>query len=216
MESPIRIGRDRVAVRLIVAVIVGVAVALAVGATVRWGYVLAGWVTAAAVYVGWTWIVVLGMDAERTATHATRQDPTGAVSNAIVVFASVASLGGVGHLLVAEASSGRRAVAAMGLGVLSVAASWTIVHTLSMLHYARLYYSDERGGIDFNQENPPRYVDFAYLAFTIGMTYQVSDTNIQTSPIRAAALRQALLSFVLGAVILAATVNLIAGLGGGK
>ncbi len=55
-----------------------------------------------------------------------------------------------------------------------------------------------------------RATDFAYVAFTIGMTYQVSDTDIQTSDIRKAALRQALVSYLLGAVILAVTVNLIA------
>lgn len=177
------------------------------------GIRVAGWITAAAVYVGWTWIVVSGMDGERTAAYATRQDPTAAVSSAIVVFASVASLGGVGYLLIAESSSGRRAVVATGVGVLSVVASWVVVHTLAMLRYARLYYSDPRGGIDFNQEDPPCYADFAYLAFTIGMAYQVSDTAIQSTPIRVTALRQGLVSYLLGAVIVAATVNLIAGLG---
>ena len=214
VELLVRISRDRVAARLVVALIVGVAVALVVGATARWGFVMAGWISAAAVYVGWTWIVVLGMDAERTAAYATRQDPTSAVSSAIVWFASVASLGGVGYLLIAESSSGRRAVVATGVGVLSVVASWIMVHTLAMLRYARLYYSDKRGGIDFNQEDPPCYIDFAYVAFTIGMAYQVSDTAIQTTPIRATALRQALVSYLFGAVILAATVNLVAGLGG--
>ena len=213
MESLVRITRDRVVARLVVASIVGVAVALWVGTTARWGYVLAGWITAAAVYVGWTWIVVSGMDGERTAAYATRQDPTAAVSSAIVVFASVASLGGVGYLLIAESSSGRRAVVATGVGVLSVVASWVVVHTLAMLRYARLYYSDPRGGIDFNQEDPPCYADFAYLAFTIGMAYQVSDTAIQSTPIRVTALRQGLVSYLLGAVIVAATVNLISGLG---
>ena len=65
---------------------------------------------------------------------------------------------------------------------------------------------------DFNQDEPPAYVDFAYLAFTIGMTYQVSDTDLQTRTIRATALRQAMLSYLLGAVILAITINLVAGL----
>jgi uncharacterized membrane protein len=154
MGSLVRITRDRVVARLVVALIVGVAVAVSVGATARWGYVLTGWISAAAVYVGWTWIVVSEMDGERTAAYATRQDPTSAVSSAIVVFASLASLGGVGYLLIAESSSGRRAVVATGVGVLSVVASWLVVHTLAMLRYARLYYSDPRGGLDFNQEDP--------------------------------------------------------------
>jgi uncharacterized membrane protein len=86
------------------------------------------------------------------------------------------------------------------------------VHTVFTLRYARLYYLNGSGGIDFNQDDEPAYAEFAYLAFTIGMTYQVSDTDLKTRAIRSTALRQALLSFVLGAVILATTINLIAGL----
>jgi uncharacterized membrane protein len=44
------------------------------------------------------------------------------------------------------------------------------------------------------------------------MTFQVSDTDLKTSALRATALRQALLSYLLGAVILATTINLVAGL----
>jgi uncharacterized membrane protein len=86
------------------------------------------------------------------------------------------------------------------------------VHTLFTLRYAELYYTGPDGGVDFNEGNPPRYVDFAYLAFTIGMTFQVSDTDIRAYPIRATALRHALLSYLFGAVVLASTVNLLAGL----
>jgi uncharacterized membrane protein len=45
------------------------------------------------------------------------------------------------------------------------------------------------------------------------MTYQVSDTELRTRAIRATALRHALLSYLLGAIVLAVTINLIAGLG---
>jgi uncharacterized membrane protein len=86
------------------------------------------------------------------------------------------------------------------------------VHTVFTLRYARLYYLDEDGGIDFNEADPPRYSDFAYLAFTIGMTFQVSDTDIQDKTIRATILRHMWLSYVFGAVIVAITINLIAGL----
>jgi uncharacterized membrane protein len=67
--------------------------------------------------------------------------------------------------------------------------------------------------VDFNQKERPQYSDFAYLSFTLGMTYQVSDTDISNKAIRATVLRHTLLSFVFGAVILATTVNLVAGLG---
>jgi uncharacterized membrane protein len=75
-----------------------------------------------------------------------------------------------------------------------------------------LYFAGADGGVDFNQKIPPRNLDFAYLAFTIGMTFQVSDTNIGTKPIRRTALRHALMSFPLGAVIIATSINLISGL----
>ena len=52
-------------------------------------------------------------------------------------------------------------------------------------------------------------VAFAYLAFTVGMTYQVSDTNITSRQMRGAVLGQALVSFLLGAVVLASTINLV-------
>ena len=68
------------------------------------------------------------------------------------------------------------------------------------------------GGISFNEDEDPQYSDFAYLAFTIGMTFQVSDTDIQDKQIRRTALRQALLSYPLGAMVIASTINLLSGL----
>ena len=44
------------------------------------------------------------------------------------------------------------------------------------------------------------------------MTFQVSDTNIESKQIRAMALRHAWLSYPLGVVIIAASINLVAGL----
>ena len=90
----------------------------------------------------------------------------------------------MGVVLVAASSAhGSREWALAGLAVGSVALSWVLVHTLFTLRYARLYHS-AGGGVDFNQDEPPRYVDFAYVAFTIGMTFQVSDTDLKTTAIR--------------------------------
>ncbi|MGE5694581.1 MAG: DUF1345 domain-containing protein [Candidatus Sericytochromatia bacterium] len=211
-----RMAHDTAAIRAGAAVLVGAAVAVVLGAAVGWESAFVGWIAAAAVYVGWTWVVVSGMDSESTAAHATREDPTRVVTDLVVVLSSLASVGGVGYLLIAESAHGGEAIAAAGVGVVSVAAAWLAVHTVFTLHYARLYYSNSPGGIGFHQDDLPCYADFAYVAFTIGMTYQVSDTDIQTSEIRKTALRQALLSYLLGAVILAVTVNLIAGLGSSR
>jgi uncharacterized membrane protein len=100
----------------------------------------------------------------------------------------------------------------VALGIVSVLLSWAVVHTVFTARYARLYYTGPDGGIDFNQKAPPRYIDFAYVAFTVGMTFQVSDTNLTTHEMRGTVLRHAMLSYLFGAVIIAATINLIAGL----
>ena len=213
MKSLVALSRDTVAVRILIAVVLGVAVAVAVGNTVGWRFAVVGWVVTAGVYVVWTRLLLGGMDADQTRAYVTREDPTRWVADAVVVSASVASLAGVGYVVAAGSHSGAKAVVAALLGIVTVAASWFAVHTLFTVHYARLYYSDEPGGINFHDPEPPRFRDFAYVAFTVGMTYQVSDTDIGLTSIRATVLRQALLSYLLGAVVLAVTINLIAGLG---
>jgi len=193
--------------------VLGGAVALTVGNTVGGRFALVGWVVGAGVYVGWTRLILGGMDAEQTCRYATREDPTRSITEVIIVLASIASLGGVGYVVAAGSRSGSEAISAAIVGILTVAASWVALHTLFTVHYARLYYSGEPGGINFHDPEPPRFRDFAYVAFTVGMTYQVSDTEIGLTSIRATVLRHALLSYLLGAVVLAVTINLIAGLG---
>ncbi|SDJ47744.1 Uncharacterized membrane protein [Frankineae bacterium MT45] len=193
---------------------VGVAAALATGLLGAWPYSpLVGWDTAAVVFSAWVWGLIVTMNSAETNAHATREDPGRAQADLIVVAAAVASLIAVGFVLV-QASSAKGADQDLlaGLGVVSVAVSWLTVHSLYALRYASLYYTGQPGGIDFNQSIPPRYLDFAYLSFTIGMTFQVSDTDLQTPSIRATALRQGLLAYLFGAVVLGTTINLIAGL----
>ena len=97
--------------------------------------------------------------------------------------------------------------------MITIFLSWGVIHTVYALRYARLYYAAPVGGIDFKHKGyDPCYRDFAYVAFTVGMTYQVSDTDIGAHEIRYTVLRHALLSFFFGAVILATTVNVIASL----
>jgi uncharacterized membrane protein len=213
--------------RVLLAAVVGVLAGVVTGLVGSWDYAPAiAWDLAASTFLVWTWVAIGNLDATETARHATQEDPTKRTSELIMLGAAVASLFGVGYLLVqASRAKGFEQGLVAGIGVLSVAVSWLIVHTLFTLGYARLYYEGRSGsnvigtmtatadaGVDFNQEPPPRYADFAYLAFTIGMTFQVSDTPLTNQRIRATALRHALLSYVFGSLILAATVNLVASL----
>ena len=180
-----------------------------------WSYaLLVGWITASLTYTLWVWARVHRLDAAETKDHATREDPSRGLSDALLILASIGSLAIVGFVLIQAASihgPGRLILA--GLSIVSVGLSWVLIHTLFMLRYAYLYFEDPTGGVDFNQKEAPDYGDFAYLAFTLGMTYQVSDTAIGDSEIRRTALRHALLSYLFGAVILATVINLVAGLG---
>lgn len=193
-------------VRLAVCVVVGLGVALVSPAEVR---LVAGWIATAGLFGLWTWLVVACMDGAATRTHATREDPGHLATTLVLVVASLASLGGVAALLAASPNQQGSVLEAV-LGAAAVFGSWFVVHTVFALHYARLFYTGPGDAIDFNGEDAPDYQDFAYLAFTLGMTYQVSDTALQSRAIRRAALKHSLLSFLLGAVVIACTINLVA------
>jgi len=192
------------------AVVVGTAAAL-----IGWARAtpLIGWDVLALVYGGWLWLSVWRLDPKRVEAEAKREDPGRNLTDLVLLCAAVASLVAVGVILFGESSASEltRYMRA-GLAFVSVFVSWILVHTVYTLKYARLYYADPPGGIDFNGSGPPDYTDFAYLAFTIGMTFQVSDTSIGSRDIRRAALRHAWLSFPLDAVIIATCVNLVSGL----
>lgn len=201
--------------RLAVSAGLGVAVAVLEGLFGKWADAPAvGWVAAALLYSASTWAVIWPMDPSQTADKARSEDPNRATSDVLMLSASVASLATVGMVLVSASSvHGATEDALAALALASIAVSWFTVHTIFALRYALLYYSDPEGGIDFNQDERPAFRDFCYLAMTLGMTFQVSDTALRSTALRATALKHALLSYLFGTVILAAAINLIAGLG---
>jgi uncharacterized membrane protein len=188
--------------------------AVAIGAGASWSVaVLAAWDAAAVVYLALVWASVAGKSATETAQHAQDEDDSRRASEALLINASLASLIAVAFAL--AQAGGEHHAARAGLTILalgSVALSWACVHTVYMLRYARLYYAPPVGGIGFADDQPPEYLDFAYLAFTIGMTFQVSDTDLAKKRIRRTAIHHALLSYFFGTVILAVAINAVAGL----
>lgn len=166
-------GYDRPAhhsrLRLLVMAVAGIGAAVAVGLLKSWSYAPAmGWAAACATYLVWVWSIIGGLHAGATAAHARRDDPGRAASDALVLAATIASFGGVALILLDAAGTEgveKSAIIALALG--SVALSWFLVHTLFALRYASIYYRD-RAGVDFNEDSQPRYLDFAYLSFTVG------------------------------------------------
>jgi uncharacterized membrane protein len=130
----------------------------------------------------------------------------------VVVGVALASLGGIAAFL---ATSGSSADAWTGVvAVLGVAMAWASLHLMYATRYAHLYYAAAdrpKPPIDFNSDEEPTYRDFLYFSYNLGMTYQVSDTNVQSSEIRQVVLRHCLFSYVFGTAILATTINLVLG-----
>ena len=202
--------------RLVIALAGGVAGAVVMGLVGGWTFAgLVGWDAASVLLVATTWLTVGPMDAGRTQRFAVREEPGRAITDILLIGASVVSLFGVGFVVVAGGNThGVKGGFLVALGILTVVVSWSVVHTTYMLRYARLYYGGPIGGVEFNSPDAekPNYWDFGYLAFTVGMTYQVSDTALTSKVIRKTVLRQALLSYLFGVVIIAVMINLVAGL----
>ena len=175
--------------------------------------VLGGWDTDSAVFLVWVWLSIGPMDKEQTARHARAEDVSRSTADVALVSASVASLLAAGYTLVdAGHKHGTEKGLLIALTVGSITLAWATVHTIFALRYARLYYTSPVGGIDYHDDDQPDYRDLAYVALTIGMTFQVSDTDLQSKPIRRTAIRHALISYIFGVVIIAITINIIASL----
>jgi uncharacterized membrane protein len=167
------------------------------------------------------WIRILFADARASVRSAKLQDAGRTTIFVFVVLSTIASLFAVALLigsakgLKGEALSGHILLAAG-----TVVSSWALVHTVFTMHYAHLFYRDldddadgeEGSGLEFPNEKTPDFVDFAYFSFVIGMTFQVSDVQISSRPIRRLALLHGILSFIFNTLILALSINLISGL----
>ena len=161
------------------------------------------------VFVVAGWLVLWPMDARATHQNAQREDFRPLVDELVVVGAAVCGLVAIVLLLLVGKSDSGHTAAAVALG--GVFVTWAALHLMYATRYAYLYYRSG-SGIDFNSEKPPSYRDFLYFSYNLGMTYQVSDTDVSSSTIRAVALRHCLLSYVFGTSILATTINLVTGI----
>ncbi|MEO7000080.1 MAG: DUF1345 domain-containing protein [Terracoccus sp.] len=203
--------RVRLAIAVVVGVIVGVVVPLpAAGGVVP--HLLVGFIATGLAFAGPLLTHVMKSDAASTRQHVDGEDPGARTSDVIIIVVGLLALCGVAVLLIGAGGDRTAQVVDSVIGVVAVAVGWLCVHTIYTLRYARIYYSSDSPCIDFNQHEPPRYSDFAYFSFNLGMTYQVSDNALRSSDIRRVVFGHCLLAYVFGTVVIASTINLVVGI----
>lgn len=208
MASPLLLS---VVTRLSVSVIVGVSAGVVAGMlTDSLRGALIGIAAMGAFFVTTGWILLWPMDAEATRRNAHRENVRPLAEELVVVCAALGALISIVFMLIDSGSHDDPGAAAAALG--GVFTAWASMHLMYAARYADLYYAPPVGGIDFNSDEPPAFRDFFYFSYNLGMTYQVSDTSVSDSAVRAVALRHCLLSYVFGTVILATAINLVAGI----
>ncbi|WUQ25062.1 DUF1345 domain-containing protein [Streptomyces sp. NBC_00236] len=211
LKSPRRLLPLSAVPRLAGSAVAGAVIGVAVGMLTNNPMgLLAGITAVETLFVVAGWLVLWPMDPATTHRNARREEFRPVAEELVVVAAALCGLVGIVLLLLVGRSDLNHAAAATAL--CGVFMAWAALHLMYATRYAYLYYRLPNGGIDFNSEDPPRYVDFLYFSYNLGMTYQVSDTNVSSSALRAIVLRHCLLSYVFGASILATTINLVAGI----
>lgn len=178
------------------------------------------WDTFAFAFIFFSWIVFFNRPVADIIRQANKEDGSKLFVLVITIVTSFASMFAVLLLVLSKAQSPDRVLLAVILAVAGMMLSWVMVHTIFTFHYAHLYYikanddTPDGEALDFPNTPKPDYLDFAYFSFVIGMTFQVSDVNINSRLMRRTTLAHALLSFALNTFVVALTINLIAGLRG--
>lgn len=170
-----------------------------------------GWDAAALAYAGRVWASLRGASAAEVRSWSSQEDE-GRMAITLILTAAVAA----SFVSIFDMASEKPNAAVLALAAVTILCSWTLLHTVFAAHYAHRCFPQGADGpaLDFPGE-APRFVDFAYYSFTIGMTFQTSDVNTKTSDMRALTLLHGAVSFVFNTVIIAISVGLASGLIGG-
>ena len=175
------------------------------------------WVTFALTFIITSAIVFFKLPVSEISKRANEEDGSRLFVLIIILVSSFASMFTVLLLIVSDKMPTHKSLTEV-MSVIGMIVSWTLVHTVFTFHYANMYYfkqPDDKSidePLKFPGKMKPNYLDFAYFAFVIGMTFQVSDVEINSSIVRRTALAHGLLSFAFNTFVVALTINLIAGI----
>lgn len=176
-----------------------------------------GWDTFSLCMIIMTWITFKITTPTEIRRQAGDQDSSRLVIFIIILISTFASFLAVLILLIAK--NKQNDSLDIGIAIAGMLFSWFLVHTIFAMRYAHIYYGDHKtmpdthaGGLDFPGDENPGYPDFAYFSFVLGMTFQVSDVQVTSKRFRKLALLHGVLSFGFNTVIVALTINVMAGL----
>ena len=122
----------------------------------------------------------------------------------------------VGAMFVSLNGQPRPGSVSLALLIAAAPLGWFVLHTIAAFHYANLHYFDPPGedkageGLVFPGTREPSLWDFFYFSFVIGMTFQVSDVQIQATAMRRAVMAHSIVSFFFSTVLIALAVNAVA------
>jgi uncharacterized membrane protein len=148
---------------------------------------------------------------EQMRQHAAEND-----ANRVMLLA-VATVVSLAIMTVVAGELGGKARPDVILIVTTLVLAWLFANTVYALHYAHIYYLEgSNGGLNFSGEHDtPDYSDFIYFAYTLGMTFQTSDTAVETRQLRRVVTIHSLAAFVFNIGVLAFSINVLGSSGGG-
>ncbi len=182
-------------------------------------HIIALWDVFAFSMVSLSWIVIFTRTPQQIRKVAKQEDGSLLYVYVLVLLASFASMLTVMLLMLSNDTTGIPKLVYLPVVIAGIMLSWVMVHTTFTFHYARVFYSNDANddskhaaGLSFPEEDSPDYLDFAYYAFVIGMTFQVSDVETRSRLLRRITLMHSIISFGLNTFVVALTINLIASL----
>ena len=182
-------------------------------------HIMLGWDAFALMMLVLSWTNFFTTTGKHIRQEAKVEDSSRIIIFVIILISTFASFLAVLLLVIDKSASAREKAITLPIAIAGMMLSWLVVHTTFAYRYAHLYYANNEGdpnqpvgGLDFPEEEQPDFLDFAYFSFVIGMTFQVSDTEITSRRIRRICLLQSLIAFGFNTIVVALTINVIAGL----
>lgn len=215
----IRAIHHNVRIRLLAALLAASLVQLSLPSSLLWATrTLCLWDAAMLCFLGLTWVAMARSKPEVMRWRALQEDEGRVVILSLITAAACASLLAIFFVLKSSKDTPPAQLQLhLGLAITTIVSSWLLVHTIFASHYAFDYYrndptSEQAEGLDFPGDRQPDYWDFLYYSFTVGMTSQVSDVQVNSRSMRRLTLLHGVLSFFFNTTILAMSINIIAGL----